>query len=47
MSTNDVLIPPLDTAVNRQPNENEMLGYHFQAESSSSRLIFETKDFFF
>ncbi|MGA9316886.1 MAG: hypothetical protein WBV84_02410 [Nitrososphaeraceae archaeon] len=46
MSTNDVLIPPLDTAVNYNPNENEMFGYHFQAESSYEKVIFDTKDFF-
>lgn len=42
ISTNDQLIPSL----NWYKNENEMLGYHFQAENSTRKLILDTKDFF-
>jgi len=46
MSTNDVLIPPLDTAVNCHPYENEKPGYRFQNESLYGKIIFDTKDLF-
>jgi DNA-binding CsgD family transcriptional regulator len=46
ISMNDVLIPPLNTAVKYNQNENEKLGYHIQAESSDGKVIFDTKDLF-
>jgi hypothetical protein len=46
ISTNDVLIPPPNMAINYHQNQNEMLHYHPQVEPSSRTLIFDTKDLF-
>jgi predicted transcriptional regulator len=46
ISTNDVSIPPPNMAINYHQNQNEMLHYHPQVESSSRTLIFDTKNLF-
>jgi hypothetical protein len=44
--TNDVLIPPSNMVIDYHPNENEMLHYPPQVDSSSRTIIFDTKDLF-
>jgi hypothetical protein len=44
--TNDVFIPPSNMVINYHPNENETLHYPPQVNSSSSIIIFDTKDLF-
>lgn len=45
-STNDVFIPPSNMSVNYCQSENEMHHYHSQVETSSRRLIFDSRDIF-
>ena len=44
--TNDIFIPPSNMVIDYHSNEDEMHHYHSQVETSSRRLIFDTKDLF-
>src|SRR5919106_111756 len=44
--TNDIFIPPSKMVIDYHSNEDEMHHYHSQVETSSRRLIFDTKDLF-
>lgn len=46
ISTNDVLMPPQNIAINYRQNENEMLHLHPPHVESSRKLIFDIKDLF-